>query len=383
MINDLINKSSGQFIYASTIVRYVQSPRHRPHQRLEAIFHLRPAFKDLPFTELDALYRHIISKAENLPTLLDVLAFPALYGCCTVIGIETLLQLEPNDVEIMLVDVQSIVTVHNDMTISFLHKSLTDFLSEPQRAGNLYQDLSALRLQHVARSVSIFSKAQIGQVTEISDTMYLPLASVVDQLHGLDNAKDEYVSSDILQAVQEFPISEISKSLLVHGRGEWQLYSNCELLTHYVQYLHFVKDVSESARLIYLAQIRRYCECTLSVLEDDLSDDWKANFIFMYYHLLPNLDLDRRQRNGSLSSFRNLFDFMDVGTFGSTIVFMAMNGRWHNSEKPFSPYLPVSVSPSYAMNGAQINVHMHAEHLGLRGSVNPNGEQRNPGVGVS
>ncbi|KAF9553493.1 hypothetical protein CPC08DRAFT_727863 [Agrocybe pediades] len=67
MIDTLVDKSSGHFIYAATVVRYVESTRHRPDQRLKAIFKLRPPFKDLPFTELDALYQLVISKTEDPP----------------------------------------------------------------------------------------------------------------------------------------------------------------------------------------------------------------------------------------------------------------------------------------------------------------------------
>ncbi|KAF9553247.1 hypothetical protein CPC08DRAFT_237090 [Agrocybe pediades] len=99
MIYDLVRKSSGMFIYASTVIRYIESPGHKPHQRLEAVFNLRPAFKDLPFTQLDALYRHIITKAEDPSKVLDVLAFPLLYSNFPITVIEVLLQLEQDDVE--------------------------------------------------------------------------------------------------------------------------------------------------------------------------------------------------------------------------------------------------------------------------------------------
>ncbi|KAF9558298.1 hypothetical protein CPC08DRAFT_724609 [Agrocybe pediades] len=167
MVDNLVKKSSGQFIYASTVVRYIESPKHRPHQRLEAVFDLQdPAFKDLPFTQLDALYRHVISKAENLPKVLDILAFPALYSIIpiTVEHIEAILELQEGDVEIMLADLHSIVSVavrvrgrRNGMEVRFLHKSLKDFLSDRQRAGELYRDLLAVRLQHIARTISIYS----------------------------------------------------------------------------------------------------------------------------------------------------------------------------------------------------------------------------------
>ncbi|KAF9539005.1 hypothetical protein CPC08DRAFT_504727, partial [Agrocybe pediades] len=156
IVYNLVDKSSGQFIYAATVVRYVESPRHRPDQRLNAIFQLWPVFKDLPFTELDALYRLIISKADNPPTVLDILVFPALYGWFRTRDIEVILQLEQGTVEVLLADLHSIVTISNGC-MEFLHKSLADFLSEPQRAGDLYQDLFRMRLSHVARVISIFS----------------------------------------------------------------------------------------------------------------------------------------------------------------------------------------------------------------------------------
>ncbi|KAF9552542.1 hypothetical protein CPC08DRAFT_269092 [Agrocybe pediades] len=161
-VETLVDRSSGHFIYAATVIRYVESPRHRPDQRLDAIFQLRPPFKDLPFTELDALYRLIISKAENLDTVLDIMVFSMLYGAdseCQ--SIEAILQLEEGSVEVLLADLRSIVAISGDSNspyVEFLHKSLYDFLSEPQRAGDLYRDLSRAHLSHVARVINIFSR---------------------------------------------------------------------------------------------------------------------------------------------------------------------------------------------------------------------------------
>ncbi|KAF9550446.1 hypothetical protein CPC08DRAFT_322895 [Agrocybe pediades] len=157
IIRDLADKSSGQFIYASTVVRYIESPKHRPNQRLDAILNLRPPFKDPPFTELDTLYRHIISKAEDPSTVLDILAFPVLYGEFYVTDLERILQLEEGDVEVTLADLQSLVTIDSNMKVKVLHKSLEDFLCDSQRAGDFYLDLSAVQVQHAARSISVVS----------------------------------------------------------------------------------------------------------------------------------------------------------------------------------------------------------------------------------
>ncbi|KAF9540920.1 hypothetical protein CPC08DRAFT_468195 [Agrocybe pediades] len=214
-VDTLVYKSSGQFIYVATVVGYVDSPRHRPDQRLNAIFNLRPPFKDLPFTELDALYRLIISKAEVLPTVLDILAFPALYGGYYAEDIEVMLQLEQGYVEVMLADLHSIVTISSNGYVEFLHKSLADFLSEPQRAGDLYRDLSRTQLSHVARVISIFSTHH-GQQTHIlySWQIYEPITQVLSELGKPDNMKADYVSSDILQALQLFPTFAFLKAFL-------------------------------------------------------------------------------------------------------------------------------------------------------------------------
>ncbi|KAF9558753.1 hypothetical protein CPC08DRAFT_547899 [Agrocybe pediades] len=217
MVYDLVEKSSGQFIYATTVIKYVNSHRHRPDQRLNAIFQLRPPFKDLPFTELDALYRLIISKAEDISKVLDILVFPALYGDFMLTDIEVILQLEQETVEAMLADLHSIVTVSS--SVELLHKSLADFLSDPQRAGDLYRDLSRERLSHVACVISFFS-THCDQPTGhpfYSPSMIQPIHSVLSKLEKPDNMKADYVSSEILQAAGQFRTSEFFKPLFAYS----------------------------------------------------------------------------------------------------------------------------------------------------------------------
>ncbi|KIM37001.1 hypothetical protein M413DRAFT_31172 [Hebeloma cylindrosporum] len=74
-INTLIYKANGQFIYAATVVRYVQSPRHRPEDQLASILALR-SDKDAPFSGVDSLYLQILSSVnkEVLDKVLEILA---------------------------------------------------------------------------------------------------------------------------------------------------------------------------------------------------------------------------------------------------------------------------------------------------------------------
>ncbi|KAF9543590.1 hypothetical protein CPC08DRAFT_770204 [Agrocybe pediades] len=77
--------------------------------------------------------------------------------------------------------------------------------------------------------------------------------------------KANYVSSDILEAVDHFP----TFSVFVHVLGSYG-YRNWELMLAFIEeyflYLYYVKDVT--------------------VLDDNFSGNWKAHFLYTYYHLL-------------------------------------------------------------------------------------------------
>jgi hypothetical protein len=59
----LVKKSSGQFIFVSIMVRFVESNRHRPAARLDIILGITMnAFTG----EVDALYKQILSSVDDI-----------------------------------------------------------------------------------------------------------------------------------------------------------------------------------------------------------------------------------------------------------------------------------------------------------------------------
>ena len=68
------NNPGGQFIYASTVIRYVKSPKHNPHERLRDILGISATKSgEDPFAELDALYRVLMSSVVNLSVAIEIL----------------------------------------------------------------------------------------------------------------------------------------------------------------------------------------------------------------------------------------------------------------------------------------------------------------------
>ncbi|KAF9476839.1 hypothetical protein BDN70DRAFT_148225 [Pholiota conissans] len=155
-IDMLVTKSSGQFIYASVVVKYISAHHDRPHDRLEVIKGLRPARREVPFSELDAVYVHLLSSCPDSSTVIAVLGFIVIEISATK-NIEILLDLQPGDVDIALAPLLSIlnfrVTPSTDISISFSHASFGDFLVNASRAGQFWINTSASNEQILSSCV--------------------------------------------------------------------------------------------------------------------------------------------------------------------------------------------------------------------------------------
>ena len=128
-------KSSGQFIYASTVINFVTSIRHKPTDRLDIILGTRPPQRDLPFAELDALYSHILTGTEDIEHVLEILSLVLFthfsWRIAPSLAIEIFLSLQTGDVELYLGDLSSLVHIGPNKRINILHASLTDFFLDP------------------------------------------------------------------------------------------------------------------------------------------------------------------------------------------------------------------------------------------------------------
>jgi hypothetical protein len=160
-VHQLVGKASGQFIYASTITRYVRSPRHNPAVGLDIILGVRPASGASPFAQLDALYTHILSDLGNIDTVLKLLNFmlphkpiPIYHSCDSLDsppyrlkfmhfhGLESVFFMELGMINILFCDLRPLMDVDVDETeltkFTLKHASFHDFLCDPSRSGAYY-----------------------------------------------------------------------------------------------------------------------------------------------------------------------------------------------------------------------------------------------------
>ena len=138
LLQEIVDKSSNQFIYASVVIKFLFSPHLHPVQQLDIVRGLHPAGDLTPFAQLDALYRHIFSQVQNITRVTGILAV-AIFSFSKGWHIREMFDILDNDIAIALGDLTSVVSYDED-EITFLHASLPDFLLDESRAQQYYID---------------------------------------------------------------------------------------------------------------------------------------------------------------------------------------------------------------------------------------------------
>ncbi|KAF9552638.1 hypothetical protein CPC08DRAFT_768154 [Agrocybe pediades] len=169
VIFELVQKSSGQFIYAATVIKYVKSLHHRPDHRLEVIRKLRPRTDDLdmPFSQLDALYRHILSSVDNIDSVMHLLSFSMHHHFSfqlPISDLEVIIGLEPGSIHLLLSNLGALMMIDEWLEeVKVLHASLFDFLRDPDRSKQFFIDeYSKPELaKHVKNCIRFLSSSKV------------------------------------------------------------------------------------------------------------------------------------------------------------------------------------------------------------------------------
>ncbi|KAJ2917525.1 hypothetical protein MD484_g2867, partial [Candolleomyces efflorescens] len=157
-IRTLVENASGQFIYAATVIRLLDSGhRESPKAFLEAILQMGPAPMTIsnPLEQLDALYMHILNSSPDPPLSVRWIRTISQFGRTggaifdtldpVASNIHLLLQKDPesDEAEHLLGNLHSLIrspppSDQATTKYDFYHKTLFDFLESPERSGKLY-----------------------------------------------------------------------------------------------------------------------------------------------------------------------------------------------------------------------------------------------------
>ena len=161
ILEPLVDKSSGSYIYPSTVIKYIRNPRRNPVATLREVMSLQVATTN-PLAALDALYYHILHPPEVDVRILKSLLHSINHFSAHRLGsLETYHRLQGNEQHpikpllldelfahpagttcAVLCDLHSLISVpagDDEEDLHFHHKSLEDYLDSPERSGDLHQ----------------------------------------------------------------------------------------------------------------------------------------------------------------------------------------------------------------------------------------------------
>jgi hypothetical protein len=139
----LVRKSSGLFIFASTVIKLILDKNGKPERTLDSILNKPDDFDQEGVSLLDDLYRDILARAFSIKndrfmeTRRNILGL--LVVACDPLSptaIAGLLDIaDANDVKTSLRSLHSLLIVPDDLSrpIRFYHQSFPDFLKDPSR----------------------------------------------------------------------------------------------------------------------------------------------------------------------------------------------------------------------------------------------------------
>ncbi|KAJ6529471.1 hypothetical protein DFH09DRAFT_879028, partial [Mycena vulgaris] len=136
----LVDKSSGYFIYASTIIKFIDDKDFRPTERLQVVMGIKQSEFGAPFAALDQLYTQILSSVHTWPLLTRILTIISVKLSWSASLMDQFLQLQRGDVQLRLRRLHSVLTEPDFYwdRITVHHASFLDFLGDPTRSGVFY-----------------------------------------------------------------------------------------------------------------------------------------------------------------------------------------------------------------------------------------------------
>ncbi|KAF9554603.1 hypothetical protein CPC08DRAFT_766582 [Agrocybe pediades] len=288
VIETLVWKSSRHFVYASTVIRYVESTRHRPDHRLDVALNLRRVnARDYPFAELDELYTTILEAVSDIEKVLHVLSLHLMNGpsiCVSVI--EKMLSYDEGEVETLFCDMGALVQVYKDVDQSylrFLHASFREYLVDTARSKQFHIDMDYETIKHIPHVLQYLASCCSSSFDPNSNAgtpMYMfrhinfQVAKCMGQIE---------ISLELQQALLSFPLEEFLKPHSTSSGTYWRqleyfITPFLELLEAMVindPTLSYIQDHQLGIlRSVIMEQIRQY-----------FNDDNQAATLVLFYHM--------------------------------------------------------------------------------------------------
>ncbi|KAM6497642.1 hypothetical protein JOM56_005590 [Amanita muscaria] len=154
---EFVTKASGQFGYASTLIKRLGDEYSSAETQLDIIRGLKPSSTISPFAELDELYKEILSRQRDPVFLKDFLSLLIGRDGMNVKTFheDSLMNVPEKELHRKLRGMHSLLKL--EPRIDVHHRSFLDFLQDPSRSGQYYISKQAIVSRFSARPASLWS----------------------------------------------------------------------------------------------------------------------------------------------------------------------------------------------------------------------------------
>ncbi|KAJ7879762.1 hypothetical protein B0H14DRAFT_3129563 [Mycena olivaceomarginata] len=154
VVEELVDKSSGYFIYASTIIKFIGDENYRPTVRLAMVQNTNSPGSESAYDALDQLYMTILSSAPRQSELTPILCAIVNFELCP----EKIDQLFRGEARLLLRSLHSVLDIPTIVhrRISSHHASFLDFLNNPRRSGTFCVDTLPLRIDLARCALEVY-----------------------------------------------------------------------------------------------------------------------------------------------------------------------------------------------------------------------------------
>ncbi|KAK6988690.1 hypothetical protein R3P38DRAFT_276526 [Favolaschia claudopus] len=214
IVEQLVDQSSGHFIYASTVIRFLEDEDASPVEGLELLLttHVNVHGSESPLAALDGLYLQILNMVApaNRVTVLQILSIIAEGLRFSPVQLAWFLQINDDQVRRAMRRLYSVLDIYEDSRSSYLvahHASFIDFLRDPGRSRDfaVTDDLQHWLALAMAKAYSERRISPLGPFVRHLDleviTKRKALPDIIEQLH--------HFNPDLLFGSQIYHVSPV------------------------------------------------------------------------------------------------------------------------------------------------------------------------------
>jgi hypothetical protein len=267
-IDSLGNLADVLFVFAATVVRFVDAPRHDPRSRLEIVLTHREGNFASPYHFLDQLYLQVLRASvhseqnedeESLSeTLRSVVGSIVAARQPLAVAVHAIIHvMNPNDVRLLVRSLSALLLSTKDEPVRIFHPSFPDFITNPRRCDDprFLVSLEAHHLRLACGCLALLNRHLRYNMANLEnpDVANSDVADLQDRiLKGVDQKTDDMglgLPQALFYAARYWTTHVLMSSTMDSEELLDALSLFCdEHLFHWLEFLSLIQDLAYSTQ---------------------------------------------------------------------------------------------------------------------------------------